>query len=400
MKLISFSERLFSSSTLPPSLRAMRVLTLMGIAISVATLLVSLSITRGFERSYKKSILDFNAHIALLSSGRREDDAVVWKRVQELVHKQTEIVGVTRFLYREGLVIAKGKILGVVIKGIDPEHFFPISRMKITPSDGTSLSGRSVLLGSSVAKEFEGVGVGETVSLMVPGDHRDPYTPLTILGTFESGLYDYDAQFALMDLHSAQALFEATDDITGIEVTLADPERAEEVIHELEEWLPESYQPMSWMELNRDLFVAIRLEKITFAIIMGMLVIVAAMNVMSVLVLEGLARKKTFSILAALGMQRTDRQCLLTWSGVRAGFFGAAWGLGVGLVVLFCLHTFSVITLSPEVYFLDRLPLDISGVLCGIIGVFCLFVCTGASFVASRVIHSHSLRCEDSADAD
>lgn len=396
------AKRLHRPQMLPPSFRAMRRVTLLGIVIAVATLVVSLSIARGFESAYKRALLDFNAHIVLLRSGNGGDDKDLFVHLQGMqagTNERERIVGMTPFLYREGLAIAHGGMRGVVIKGVDAVTLRSVNRMKVDlKRPNSSLEAElndvsvmpSIIVGKALAKNLLLSENEEVLTLMIPDlqqgkkpAHR--YVRLRVAGIFESGMYDYDSQFILMSLAEVRKLFSLPPhEITGIELALHDPERAPKVIGAIEEWLPPTYEAASWADLNHDLFSAIQLEKRVFTIIMGMLVIVAAFNITSVLVLLILFRRPQVSVLSVLGASRREIMRLLTISGFEIGGVGVFLGMVVGVLVSLLLSAYPLIELDPEIYFLDRLPLDISPLLCGIIATFCLATCFGISRVVSQ----------------
>ncbi|MBI4126552.1 MAG: ABC transporter permease [Deltaproteobacteria bacterium] len=359
----------------------MFLVAVVGMTLAVATLFVALSLARGFEHAYRQSLLGFHAHVVLLAQGEVSDATSMLAALPERVHGLTEA---TPFLYREGLFIGKGSIKGVVLKGIDLQD--PSWRERFRVSGNSK--GEGVILGKAV---FPGVDVGETVKLLIPKQHagQSPFLDLAVAGTFSSGLYDSDSQFALIDLEQLRKLFgDPSDVITGIELFLDDPERAQSVAVSLEEWLPPTLRPVTWQELNAELFEAIRLEKTVLAIIMGMLVLVAALNIIAVVTVVIHARTREMAILSTLGISRRQRMKLLMRLGFTPGLWGTLLGLSLGIVVAFLLTRTSIIPIDPEVYLLDRLLLDLSPLLCGIIGVFSLGVTCLVAAVASQKLVS------------
>lgn len=453
MSLIGYiSSRFNRHRTLPPSLRTMRVIAICGIAIATATLVITLSILKGFEQEYRRTILGFNAHVVLLKAGEADDSREVtrlieageltdddrefisshwisWRvwqlfgdlfriahlgslwdstviqrlvkdwhiRVKEIERKG--IIGVTPFIYREGLMIAHGAIKGVVIKGVDTATLRDVNPMEIDLVSGhASLEdaleaefARPVILGRGLAKalNLDVTDSPANVKLLVPTRElqkdAENFDTLTAVGTFESGLYDYDAQFALMTLSSVRELFDMPKNrITGIELKLDDPDKAVVVSNWLEDHLSPSWRAIPWSELNADIFRAVEMEKRTFSIIMGMLMVVAAFNIIGVLVLIILVRSHEISVLRSLGMMRSQLRKVFTRGGLVIGFFGVLCGLVLGVGASFALSKFEIVRIAPEVYFLSRLPIDISLPVCGMISVFCLFACWLTSAIAAN----------------
>lgn len=476
------SRRFYSMRSAPRSLLVMHAIAAAGIAIGTATLIVAVSIISGFQREYRKSILDFNAHVVILKASEFEDESQamniakglaetrvdkefarrydfalplfsgvqclyhlaqdaheeisyrledrpdllsLWDRFEpELVAtklpagikrfisrlsqiEKRGVVGVTPFLYREGLIIANGAIKGVVVKGVDPKTVRDVNQMKMQFGPGETIDDAlksdakvpRMILGKALAERIglsnlpssESPGsvrqdkgaFDATINLMVPKTHKEKqFVQVKVSGIFESGLYDYDSQFALMAIDDVRRVF-GTGDIkaTGIELKLDDPGKANAVADRINEELAAPYQALTWSELNRDLFEALSLEKLVFSIIMGILVVVAAFNIIGVLVLLISFRAPEVAILKALGMRTGVLRKIFTRGGIVTGLMGTGAGLMLGIAMAFALKHYHWVRLEPEVYFLSTLPIDISWVICGMIALFSMLMC----FVTSRM---------------
>lgn len=467
MRLTSeLTKKFHSARYLPRSLVIMRAIAIAGIAIGSATLVISLSIVSGFQREYRRSVLDFNAHVVVLKGGEITDlgeaeryieglkktgdevryeeghkgllplasflrravsaaselhDEVsyriearpllvdIWERLDPrlilrfLPETLTElsrieekgVTGITPFLYREGLIISKGIIKGVVIKGIEPSTIREVNLMRMELKDGRTVAdvlapdaaNPRILLGKAL---YERLGGPDTIRLMVPEMKKgNQFVTAKVAGTFESGLYDYDSQFALMNMDDTQKIFETGQvKATGVEIKLDDPGKADAIAYRINSDLPASYQAITWGELNRDLFEALSIEKLVFSIIMGILVIVAAFNIIGVLVLLICYRAHEVAILKALGLKRETLQRIFTRGGLSTGLVGTLTGITAGIAVSFALKHFQFIKLAPEVYFLKTLPIDISWAICGIIGLFSVLMCWGTSRIAAKRLAS------------
>lgn len=392
MALVSFISRRFNArKTLPASIRAMRAVAIAGIAVAVAALVVATSIGRGFESRYRRALLDFNAHVIVMGSGELEGTVEVSK---------PGVVGQTPFLYREALAVGGGRITGLVVKGVDPQTMGSVNAMPIrlfepAASLEEALSPRgdeipTAVAGRALANQL-GAGEGpREVKLLIPregrraGD-RDPFVEVRIVGTFESGMHDYDAQFLLMSLPSARRLFRAAPTaLTGIELKLDDPDKADAMATALEEDLGPRVSVVTWGELNRDLLTAVRLEQLVSSLIMGIMVIVAALNIVAVLVLMTIYRLREISVLKALGTPDRSIEALLARGGISLGVWGAGLGLAIGVGAALALGRFGIVPLEAEIYLISAVPIDISPVICGIIAIFCVGVGYATSKLASR----------------
>jgi len=295
------------------------------------------------------------------------------------------VIGVTPFIYREGLAISKGIIKGVVVKGVDPGTIKDVNQMQIAASEPLMPSDKklNVVLGKALS---ENMGSPQKINLLIPEMIKGrQFVPASVIGTFESGLYDYDSQFALMNIEDARRIFETGKvKATGIEIKLDDPKKAETIADELNTGLPASYQAITWGELNRDIFEALSLEKLVFTIIMGILVIVAAFNIIGVLVLLICYRAHEVAILKAQGVETKVLIKIFTLGGVSTGLWGTLAGVLLGVGASWAVKHYNLIRLAPEVYFLKTLPIDISWAICGIIALFSVLMCWGTSRIAAK----------------
>lgn len=391
------TKRIHETKGLPNSIRVMRWIAIAGIAIGTAVLLVSLSVISGFRDSYKRAILDFNAHIVVLKGGEISDMDEAKSIFMDENGKffSDSIIGMTPFMYREGMLISKGVVRGVVVKGIDPKTIRDVNRMKIDIFNGKGIEelsaggGKSprVVLGKALFDllEIKSTAAPQYVTLMVPkmGD-RKHLAKLELVGSFESGLYDYDSQFALMDIDSARELFNTGDlRASGIELKLDDPDKADSLSETINERASSSYDAITWGELNKDLFDALSLERIVFSIIMGTLVIVAAFNIIGVLVLLVYHRIYEIGILKSLGLKNNLLQKIFTHGGVKLGVIGSVLGFFVGILFSLALKHFGLVKLDPEIYFISVLPVKISWGVISLILVFSIMMCWITSNVAA-----------------
>lgn len=388
------SSKFNSRNSLPRSIRAMRTVAMVGIAVSVAALIVATSIGRGFEKRYREAILDFNSHVVVMGTG---EVSGLDKIVKE---GGSDITGATPFLYREALAIGGGKIRGVVVKGIDPLTLRQVNSMNIkiygderpfeeafsmTKKDTVkAIAGRALIDDLSIA------GDNRELKLLIPTESQSrkaasKFQKIEIVGEFESGMHDYDAQFLLADIPDVRRLFSAGDkSVTGVELKIKNPFEASRVAGILEEKLGAGFRAVTWDELNHELLAAVRLEKIVSAIIIGIMVIVAALNIIAVLVLTAIHRQHELSILKAIGLPDSGIRKLLMGSGVRMGVVGIIAGLIFGLLVALAIDKFHFIRLEEEIYLIRSLPVDISVSICGLIAVFCLVVTVLASYIVSQ----------------
>ncbi len=366
------------------ALKISAVITVVGISLSVAALVVSLSIAAGFEDAYKKSILDFNAHIMMT-----KDDGEI-SEYNELLNKLSMfdgVVGATPFVYRESMIIKKGVVKGAVIKGVDFDRLLSVSNIKIERfEDGESAfrHADAIFLGKALAERL-GVTGPTDVNLLV-GNNK--FKKIRVTGIFESGLYDYDSQFGLMGLSDVQRLYGMKDQVSGIEVSLSDPDDAEEMTEMMRVEFDYPYQVTNWIELNGPIFEAVKLEKIVFGIIVGMMALVGIFNIIGTLVLRILYKLRDISVLSALGLEGRLIRRLFTCQGVSLGVFASVIGVFLGLTATWIIGRFELIRIEPEIYFLSHLPMKIEWSMVSIVLLTAVFIAWFTSYLASGRIAS------------
>ncbi|MBI2335359.1 MAG: ABC transporter permease [Deltaproteobacteria bacterium] len=345
-----------------------------GVALAVMVLLVTQSVVQGVEKSFYKALLGFNAHLVVFNPLTWQSDPDLADQIA--AHLGDSLQATTPYLYLEGILAHQGKKKGVSIKGVESKTFHQVYDVNIfshlTPPKLSSVpaifnatdGSRPVILGSKLARELGIQEPGQSLKIFLPQKDTklklNAFRSLTVVGFFESGYYEYDANVALMPLATLQNMVGVQDKITGIEMKLRDPMQSMQFAKKLEEDLGSSYRVLSWMQLNGELFSALRLEKKVFFFIMGALVLIACFNILGVLVLMIHERKREISILRALGLNMRRVKNIFGWIGVYLGLFGLVFGFIFAGIVLFSLKHWLVLPVSAEVYMVDKIPVAFS----------------------------------------
>lgn len=342
--------------------RGMHAIVIAGISLSIAALLVMLAVLRGFETEYQKSLLDFNAHVVIPP---QEGLEISEEKIRSTLAKEM-IKKVEPFLYRETLLIHDGKIRGVILKGL------------------RSGASDSLVLGKALAEKL-GENI-QQVKLMIPKNRQltsKDIRTLPVAGTFQTGLYEFDSQFALISLAELQKLFGLSENIYGFEIQLTDAGQAPAIAKKLEENLGPAVLVQHWVELNRPLFEAIRLEKWAFRILLGLMIFVAALNLIAAVLLAIFRKKRMIAILQSLGASPRQILKLFFLHGLRLGVTAVLAGMILGLCVIFLLQTAAKISIDAEVYFLKTLPAALDWGNFFIVAAFGLFLVCILSFIAA-----------------
>ncbi|MDO8644163.1 MAG: ABC transporter permease [bacterium] len=365
----SFSFQYWTRRKERPLVRLASFLAIGGIALAVLALSLGLSIISGFEKEYLKSVLSFNASLVLLKSGEIENQQEEEEKLKDYFQEKNLSAlnnAITPFLYREGILVHKEMVKGIVMKGVDLKGMRQNSRIKINYEDGFSEKEREegILVGKRLKENLK-LNRGETVYFFLPQDRIDwrkkrlspkDFHPFKVVGTFESGLYDYDAGFGFVPLPVAQKLLKSAGKISGFEVWIKDPVQALTVGDQMKKEWPFSYSIMTWRDLNQNLFQALNLQKLVFQILLGFLVLVASFNLTGVLVMKMLERRKEIAIFRSLGASLKDLEKIFFQEGVFLGSLGILGGTLLSFFLSYLIESQRFIRLAPEVYFISSVP--------------------------------------------
>jgi lipoprotein-releasing system permease protein len=338
-----------------------------GVFLGVAALTIVLSVMNGFEDQVQRRIAGTNAHMAVLAADDRA--LAVTDSLERRVRQLVPEAHVAPFVYAKAMVISRHGIDGMVVKGVDPagergvteimERLFP----KAAPLDGGDLPG---------------IGVGQELALrlrIVPGDvillSLPTEEPGGVLGgvprmkkvrvssIFRSGLYEYDSSFGIVRLETAQEFFGLGRLVTGLEMSLPDMFRAREVARRLETALGTDYRVTNWIDLNRNLFAWMRIEKAVMFTILILIVLVAAVNIVSSLVMLVLEKRRDIGVLRTMGVTPRGIMRIFLLQGMLVGLVGTVLGLAAGFGVSYLLGRYKLLRLPGEIYFIDTLPVKI-----------------------------------------
>lgn len=338
------------------------VLSIGGVALGVAALIVVLSVMSGFDHDIQDKLVGANAHVNVEAAGGIQEIEPLIRRVAATEH----VVGVSPFLAGQAILRLPEQAFGVAIRGLDVEREARVSKLNEyliaghLPRDDDEL-----IIGTELAR-FLGAWLGDPVQLISPADGA--VHELRVGGVFRSGMYEYDAGLVGVTIARAQAMFHLPGTVTGLAVRVDQLERAPAVKTQLSRQLGAPYLVKTWMELNPALFGALRLEKIVMFVIVMLIVAVAALNIVSMLLMIVTEKTKDIGILRSLGASRRSIASLFLFQGCAIGLLGTGLGLTGGLALASRLNdvakwlerTFGISVFPPTVYYLDRIPTQIN----------------------------------------
>ncbi len=382
-------------------------ISIVGVTIGVAALIIVPAVMNGFEGEVRDRIAGTNAHVLLLSYEQR--GIVDTTRVLPLLRRRPGVLGVSPFVYSKALVTSEGLADGIIVKGVDlrQERAVTTVARDITPAlevipDSTKDGVPGIVLGAEVSARLR-AGVGQRVVVAtLHGGIDSPVglvprlQPFTVVGIFSSGLYEYDSSLAYISLAQAKRLFDV-EGMTGIQIRLADlfgaPGFAASLTRDLGGY---PYRTSDWIEQNANLFRFMKIEKFTMFVILALIVIVAALNIVSTLILLAMEKRHDVGALLSMGASRADIVRIFLYAGLGIGLVGTAFGTGLGLVGCWALGRYRFIEIPSDVYFLSTLPVEVEApdvlLVIAVTLALCLLAATYPAWYASRRSPVESLR--------
>ena len=375
------------------------VISIIGVAAGVASLIVALAINNGFRQDLQDRLLSSTSHINLLriqSDGIRD-----WESLLARLEKEPHVVAGAPAIYEQVLLSRGARAQGGILKGIVPQDESKVSSILNTitqgsaaalapsPTPSTSESEQTsslppIVLGKDMADEL-GASVGTVITVTSPQGELTPfgvvpkYKRFKVVGIFSSGFYDYDNSWAFIRLSDAQRLFDLTDVVSVLEFKVDDIYKAGEIGRKLEEAAGKGFMSTNWMEQNHALFHALRLERVVTFITIGLIVFVAALNILISLIMMVMEKTRDIAVLVSMGAKRRQIRRIFIYQGVLIGVLGTLIGLIAGYAISWAAGTYHLVSLSAEVYSIDYVPFAMrvqDGVLVAVVAIGISFIAT------------------------
>jgi lipoprotein-releasing system permease protein len=422
-------------------------ISIVGVAAGVASLIVALAINNGFRQDLQERLIGSTSHISLL---RIADDGIKdWPPLLARLSKEPHVVAAAPAIFEQVLISSGPRARGAVLKGMVPADERRVGDLLNTIKEGSaaaldetaqpsaaassetqtqenpatsgaastpsespdSLAGvharfaamPPIILGKDMADNL-GATVGSSVLVTSPQGELTPfgmvpkYTRFRVVGIFNSGFFDYDAQWALTRLSDAQHLFGLGDLISVIEFKVDDIDKADIVAHQLEDAAGKGFMTTNWKEQNKALFHALNMERLVTYITTGLIVFVAALNILISLIMMVMEKTKDIAVLMSMGTRKSQVRNIFIAQGVLIGLIGTAIGLLLGYAISYTGGHYRILSLSPEVYSIDYVPFAprlTDGILVALVAIGISFVATlYPSWSAGRTLPAEALRYE------
>ncbi len=381
----------------------------LGVMLGVMTLIIVLGVMNGFERDLKDKILGTVSHLVVMSHSSRM--LTEWPKLMDRINVFDGVVATTPYIYGQAMISTRGKVRGVVIRGIDVRtsaEVISLSKYLVEPGSVEDLKPVSEgVAGIIVGKELatmNSLRLGDVVQLISPQGKRTPIGAIPrvqnfkIVGVFKSGMYEFDANLVYMELSEAQKFFEMGDGVTGIEVKLRDIYTAPKLAERIEIALGHPFWTRTWTDMYRNLFSALKLEKIAMFVILTFIVLVAAFNIVISLIMLVMEKSRDIAILKALGATSERIMRIFVIQGMLVGIVGTALGALGGIGGAALLARYPIIELPSEIYTISTLPVAVEPsdvlIICVVALTICFLATLYPSLRAARLEPVEALRYE------
>jgi lipoprotein-releasing system permease protein len=388
------------------------MISMLGIGLGVMALIVVLSVMNGFQKEIRARILGITPHLQITSDGGQLND---WTNALEILENHPEVRAAAPYVNGQGMVSLNGSVEGVMVRGILPEAEQKLIALGDKMKHGTLNDLRpgafGIVLGVDLARSL-GAHVGDSVLLITPQGQFTPAGMMPrlkqfhVVGIFEIGMSPYDNALALINLEDAQKLFRMGNSVTGISGSLHNLDLAPKVAYELEDKFPNNTYVSDWTRQNANYFAVVAMEKKMMFIILSLIVLVAAFNIVSTLVMAVTDKQADIAILRTLGASPRSIMQIFMVQGMLIGLIGMATGviggvllaLNIGTIVPFIEHLFGVQFLSKEFYYISELPSDLQKadvfIVAGMSFLISLFATLYPSWRAAKIQPAEALRYE------
>jgi lipoprotein-releasing system permease protein len=378
-------------------------ISMVGVGLGVMALIVVIAVMSGFSNDLRDKILGTNSHVVVSNINQ-----TTVENYNSILEKVLSVAGVTAaapFIINQVMLINGDRVSGVVVRGVDPEKEGTVSDLEKNMIIGSILDLKvnlpfledkknrtGIILGKELSRKM-GVVVGDVVSMVSPVSRITPVGLIPrmklfkVVGVFESGMYEYDANLSFVLLKSAQKFFSMKDAVSGIEVRVDNIEQAGNIATAIQKKLGFPYHARDWMSMNKNLFSALKLEKIVMFIILILIIFVAAFNIISTLFMLVMEKAKEIAILKSMGASRKSIIKIYSYQGLIIGLVGTFLGCAAGFIIVpnlneivgFIESVFGIVAFPSDIYYLDRLPSEIQYMDSFLIVIFSIAICLIAS---------------------
>ncbi len=386
-----------------------------GITIGIAAITITLAVLDGFEKTVKSKLVEFYAHVTVETFHR--EGFIDYESVKKQIMDVGDAESISAFINKEAMVKYKNFVEGISLKGVFEKeaagNLFAAKQIvegdftlasEMVEKNGVKSEIYPLILGKNLAERL-GIKIGETVFListegMKPSVSSQPYVKRFVLkGVFDAGYYEIDESFGFTSIKGAQALFKMDGKITGFELRLEDPDLADEFASRINRKIGYPFNAGSWRYLNTTLFAWMEVQKQPIMIVFSLISIVAIINLFSTLIMIVFEKKKDIGILKSMGAFKKSILKIFFYEGVFIGVTGVVSGGILSFILCRLQQEFNLIKINKEVYFMDKLPIEMSLInfiwIAAVTMILCMLGSLVPSFLASRLLPIKTIRDEN-----
>lgn len=371
------------------------VLSMAGVSLGVCALIVVLSVMNGFQDEFTKKIVGMNSHVTVYKAGGVIERP---QAVADKLNQMPQVEGVSSIIYGQVMLVAPAAASGAILYGLDAPDS-PKARelaAHLVEGDLAALARPTpgglwgVLVGSALARRL-GLGVGSVVNIINPLGEDTPVgrapksEPFQVVGLFESGLYQFDSSIVFVGLAAGQRFLGLGQGVSGMEVMLKDLYQAPVMAQEIGRTLGPMYFARDWISTNKNLFAALKLEKIAMFVILILIVFVASFGIVSSLIMMVMVKTRDIGILKALGATRSSLRRVFVLQGLVIGLVGTVVGVAGGLVLCWLLSRYHFIELPKAVYPINTLPVQVDPLMVATVASAAVLISLLATIYPARV---------------
>ena len=329
------------------------LISIVGVAVGVASLIIVIAVMSGFDNDLKEKIIGTNSHIVIESDYGIEPSQELITKVLNTRH----VISASYFLNGQVLVRSQENVTGVILRGIEPKDEVRVNKLGQYLAGGELYFGADgIVIGSELANRLR-LKLGERLTVISPAFVEG--RAFKVSGIFTSGMYEYDMNLVYVDIRKAQELLATKGLVSGIAIKVDDAFNVTDTKRALHKAFSFPYVIRTWMDLNKNLLAALKLEKTVMFIILILIVMVACFNIASSLIMTVLEKTKDIGILKAIGSANLNIMTIFAMQGGMIGLLGTLFGTVFGLGLCWCLKTYRFITLPKDIYYIDRLPVNV-----------------------------------------
>ncbi len=337
-----------------PFVGVVSTISALGILVGVAALIVVLAVMNGFDQDLRSRIIGMRAHLVV----EKEEPFLEYEDTAKKLSGIPGVRGISPFIEGQALFQSGEWGAGVLVRGVDTRSEKSVTRFFQYLTQGTlSEKEDGIVIGSELAKRAR-LTVGSKI-LLATQNTKKPL-PFFVEGIFSSGMYEFDANIVFLNLKNAQNLFQMQNAVSGLSVAWESADHANRGKVTLQRELGYPFYVQSWMDLNKTFFSALKLEKFAMFLILTLIILVACLNIAGSLTILVMDKTKDMGVLKALGATAPDLMKIFALDGLVLGLTGAMAGLVVGSAICYGLEKFSWLELPKEIYYVDRLPVQMN----------------------------------------